>query len=106
MALQQKFIKVIHFLPDVSDERILAKIDKIKTENIEYENAYFKISLMTGDKTEIRFELTVYDQKDGILLDRKQYAFTPDVTENSDNFIKQGYENLKTLDEFKDAEDC
>lgn len=106
MALQQKFTKVIHFLPDVSDERILAKIDKIKTENVEYDNAYFKISLMTGDKNDIRFELTVYDKKDGITLDRDHYAFVPDLDENSGNFIKQGYEYLKTLDEFKNAEDC
>lgn len=32
--------------------------------------------------------------------------YTFNIDKQGDNFIKQGYEYLKTLEEFKDAEDC
>jgi hypothetical protein len=35
----------------------------------------------------------------------KDYSFTQSVADNSDNFIKQAYAHLKTLDEFAGATD-
>lgn len=42
--------------------------------------------------------------KDGKELPHKAYSFITSLVEI--NFIKQAYQYLKTLEEFKDAEDC
>ena len=39
-------------------------------------------------------------------LEQKIYNFIPSVEDTSSNFIKQGYEYLKTLDEYADLVDC
>lgn len=68
---------------------------KISTES------YIKVSSVSGNKDlcsiEVEFDITkakIY----------KNYCFTPLL--DGENFIKQSYQYLKTLDEFKDAEDC
>lgn len=39
-------------------------------------------------------------------LEQKFYSFIPSVEEGSVSFIEQGYEYLKTLEEYQDAIDC
>lgn len=68
-------------------------------------NAYIKIINQHGNKEKIQLDIGIFDKKDGNLLIPEYYEFIPDISETSKNFIKQGYEYLKTLDKFKDATD-
>ena len=47
--------------------------------------------------------LGVFNKKNGDLLQTKNYSFIPNIEDAAQNFIKQGYKYLKTLDEYKDA---
>lgn len=74
---------------------------------MQYDNCYCKIASVNGSKDEMGIFLNVLTSADsGYLLERKYYSFTPSVADNSENFIKQGYEYLKTLPEFADVIDC
>ncbi|MEY8763327.1 MULTISPECIES: hypothetical protein [Clostridium] len=78
----------------------------IRSEDKQLDNCYIKIDDYKGDKTSINVTVGIY--KDKTLTQKynqKQYTFTPDISDLSKNFIKQGYEYLKTLDEYKDAVD-
>lgn len=65
-------------------------------------DATIKIDSIVGNKNKIDFRVLFLKQD--TLLETKSYTFSP--TLDGDNFIKQAYEYLKTLEEFKDAEDC
>lgn len=76
------------------------------------ENVYIRINSYCGNKDSVSIYVGKYisyqhflDGKES-LEPVKIYTFSPDVSEESYNFIKQGYEYLKTLDEYKDAVDC
>ena len=78
---------------------------------LEVEKAYIRIDTVNGYKGLLSISVNSYiSQKafqDGKpYLEQKTYAFTPSVEEEAPNFIKQGYEYLKTLPEFSDCEDC
>lgn len=64
-------------------------------------NAYIKVEIVTASKESANVSVSFTDNDKSIL---KFYEFTPGL--NGSNFIKQAYEHLKTLPEFKDAEDC
>lgn len=75
------------------------------------ENAYIKIDTVGGYKGGLDISVNSYISKDGFesgkgYLEQKIYNFVPSVEDTSLNFIKQGYEYIKTLDEYKDAVDC
>lgn len=75
-------------------------------ENLNY-GCYTVITRIEGDKTFIQFEVEdrrLSNQEN--VIQYLKYNFVPSVEDNSDNFIKQGYEYLKTLEEYKDAVDC
>lgn len=71
----------------------------IKEETIERE-LYCKITNISGSKTYCNIEVN-YSCSD--ININKSFSFTPNM--DGDNNIKQGYVYLKTLDEFKYAED-
>lgn len=59
------------------------------------ENVYCKIESLNGNKEKIDIQLEIYkDESKQTLIARKPYSFTPDL-ESADNFIKQGYKDLK-----------
>ena len=73
-------------------------------------NSYARIDSIFGSKSKIEFTLNYYINKDAFsknnsYLEQELYSFIPSVEQNSSNFIKQGYEYLKTLEEFKSATD-
>lgn len=78
----------------------------IVTSTSEVSSAYIKITRIFGNKSYIGLEVTIYQSDKTTAVTQKTYAFPPSVAELSTNFIKQGYEYLKTLDDFKDATDC
>jgi hypothetical protein len=73
-------------------------------------NAYVRIDTISGYKGELNISVNSYASQDAFVggkgyLEQKLYNFIPSVADGSTNFIKQGYEYLKTLDEYKDATD-
>ena len=108
MALQKNVIIPIEYktTEDVTnfkniDNTISDTIIKLLVVN----NAYIKIINNVGDKNSQNINVGIFNIKNGILLQVKNYIFAPNISENSSNFIKQGYEYLKTLDEYKNAID-
>lgn len=77
-----------------------------KEDIIHLNDCYLAITNTSGNKNGIDLELSIYrDSEKNVVVEKKYYKFIPSVADNSDNFIKQGYEYLKTLDEYKDAVD-
>lgn len=72
------------------------------------ENAYVKIVELSGNKENINLRVDFYLNKissDSGKAPLKQeiYSFIPTL---NDNFIKEGYDYLKTLEEFMNSIDC
>jgi len=76
-----------------------------KNKEITLPKAYIKIDGLNGTKELINLSIGIYTSKDGNKIVSYNQAFKPDITDAAKNFIKQGYEYLKTLDEYKDAMD-
>ena len=86
---------------------------KIKTNTqfgVELDEAYAKIICFNGNKETVDIMVGYYADANARELNMapiKSENFNFVFNEDSQfNIIKQGYEYLKTLDEFKDAEDC
>lgn len=74
------------------------------------ENAYIRIDTVNGYKGGLDISVNSYISQKVFAtgqgyLEQKIYSFIPNVDDTASNFIKQGYEYLKTLDEYKDAMD-
>lgn len=74
-------------------------------------NVYVRIDTVNGSKEEITISLNYYVNKDSFTQGKsplKQYhhSFVPSVGEDSPNFIKQGYEYIKTIPEFAESVDA
>lgn len=84
----------------------IEKNDIIEKE-IKYPNAYIQITGISGNKDNIKVKITAFenDKKENVLLEQS-YEFKPNVEQDSENFIMQGYKFLKTLEEFKEVIDC
>lgn len=71
-------------------------------------NTYTRIDTVSGYKGGIDMSVNVYISREAFLnsqgyLEQRRYSFIPSVEVGSENFIKQGYEYLKTLPEFENA---
>jgi hypothetical protein len=71
---------------------------------IVFENCYFKVLNIKGNKEEITFTLDTMSAKNGSSISKVDYVFTPNL--DGVNFIAQSYLHLKTLPEFSGATDC
>ncbi len=74
-------------------------------------NAYIRIDEQSGGKDGISLRVRTYVSKEKreigcTWIDEKIYTFVPLVADDSLNFIKQGYEYLKSLPEFTNALDA
>jgi hypothetical protein len=65
---------------------------------LEVPDVYCKISRVAGDKEGVTINVEFWS--DNGLLFTEAYSFKPSVDDGAENFIKQGYEHLKTLDSF------
>jgi hypothetical protein len=74
--------------------------------NVDFDTAYIKVSKVRGGKDELIAYVEVYNQQGGNIVQSNQYVFQPSVDDSSDNFIKQSYNHIKTLDKFSEAIDC
>lgn len=89
----------------------MALSKNINLENgLTVENAYIRIDSLAGNKDLLTITVNSYVSQEAFqdgkpYLEQKLYSFTPSVEEEAPNFIKQGYEYLKTLEEYQDAVD-
>lgn len=91
---------------DKLTEEQFNQLDDIE-KNFTIQDAYYKIDSINGTKDQIEIKVAIYkDSLKQVSYAVKAYKFTPIVDEESLNFIKQGYEYLKTLEEYADAVDC
>ncbi|WP_018664627.1 hypothetical protein [Heyndrickxia acidiproducens] len=74
-------------------------------QEINFENAYFQITYFSGLK-EVALQLTVYDSsaKENV-IDQLTFSFIPGYSNSAKNILIQGYEYLKTLNEFENSID-
>lgn len=97
-----------------SVNKILTQEQLLEIENIKktinkkflIKDCYCRIEQLNGGKGSIEFKLYIYDANIENLIEVRTYSFIPSIIEDSDNFIKQGYEYLKTLPDFADSLDC
>lgn len=82
-------------------------IKNVCGKEVQFENTYIQIVFDSGNKENRDIDVVIYDnsQKQNV-IEQKRYHFIPNIENESVNFIKQGYEHLKTLDEYNDALDC
>lgn len=100
MALISKVTKKIVYR---NDENYLDTKDCF----VELDCAYKKITHISGNKSSINITVTTYNNESKQeVVSKNSYTFTPSVADGSENFIRQGYEYLKTLPEFAGAADC
>ena len=90
----------------------ITKMVKLNTGLPDVPNAYIRIDTVVGNKSNITVDVNTYASKESFnnsmayIKPSEQFTFVPSVEDNSPNFIKQGYEYLKTLTEFQDAVDA
>lgn len=77
---------------------------------VTFPNSYCYIHKIGGSKELLYIQVNWYADQEARVgnlkpIETKGYSFVPDVSEDSLNFIKQGYLHLKTLEEFSEAVD-
>ena len=73
-------------------------------QNVVVPNAYLKVTHLSGDKESMQAIISIFTEKDGVVLSKFDTSFTPDLSGN--NFLTQAYVYAKTLPEFNGAVDC
>lgn len=82
----------------------MAIIKNIELENgIKVDGAYLKVEFPSVTKDKVTFNLRKYVEAKKPFFSEE--IITCDYSINGENPFKQAYEYLKTLEEFKDAED-
>ena len=93
-------------IPFRNTEINLETIPQVIERDYSIGNAYIKILTLQGSKENINIYVGVFSEDKTQCIKANNYSFVPSVVNDSDNFIKQGYEYLKTLPEFEDTKDC
>lgn len=75
---------------------------QISKKKEEFKNVYIKVLNISGNKDEVSFSY-IGTHNECVIIS-KSHTFVP--ISDDFNFLAQSYEYLKTLEEFKDAEDC
>lgn len=70
------------------------------------DNAYIRIDDIGGNKERLSIRVRVYSSEEGFRAGKESfceelYTLAPSVADNSPNFIRQGYEYLKSLPEYE-----
>ena len=73
-------------------------------DDVTFSEAYIKVENMMGNKSQMRVDVSILKEVNGIVLERKIYLITPDL--GGKNFIAQAYDYMKTLPEFAGSVDC
>lgn len=79
-----------------------------KADNFGFEinlpDCYVKVVEVSATKYEAQMAVNILESQDGKSYFSETYKFP--INLNGENPIKQGYLYLKTLDEYRNAEDC
>lgn len=68
------------------------------------DSAYIIVNQLDWNSQSTKLLVFIFDSKDKEnIIETKNYEFSPAL--DGENFVKQAYKYLKTLDEFKDAKD-
>lgn len=67
-------------------------------------NAYCKVEGVSGDKNFVVADIGIYSADQSVKVSALRSTFKPDMT--GGNFIAQAYAHIKSLNEFKNGEDC
>lgn len=74
------------------------------------ENTYVRIDTFVGNKEKISINVNMYTEDMSQVIENIPYEFTadytPDETGLSKNLLEQGYNYLKTLEQYANATDC
>lgn len=73
--------------------------------NIEVDNAYIRISHISGTKELIKVTIQYSKDKNSPYYHVESYEFEPDLVDGRVNFIRQAYIYIKTLDKFTGSTD-
>lgn len=74
---------------------------------VQFDNSYIEIVNINGTKENLNLYVCIYDSNEKTnVITNKSYNYVPNLASDSLNNFEQGYEYLKTLDEYKDAIDC
>jgi hypothetical protein len=73
-------------------------------DEVVFKDVYIKIDTLTGNKDSLKLKVSGKKQQNDNVVFGKDYVFTPNLS--GANFIRQGYEHLKTLPEFAGSTDC
>lgn len=78
---------------------------------ITVENAYIRVDTVSGYKGGIDYSMNSYVSKEAFqagmsYVEQEVLHFTPDVSDNAPNFIKQAYENAKMTEKYSGGKDC
>jgi hypothetical protein len=85
------------------------KIISDSHKGIPVSNIYVRIDKVEGNKESLQFVTGYYAMEGNVIFPTpyktNEFGIKPSVLEGSQNFIKQGYEYLKTIPEFSEATD-
>lgn len=79
-------------------------VKKVYGQDVAIKNVYIVVNEIQGNKKEANILVNFYSEDKTEIIEVKSYTYN--LSLEGDNFIKQAYNHLKTLEEFKDAEDC
>jgi hypothetical protein len=103
MALQMDYLVEAGESAEGIDAQYAENSSVVLAEDFTIRGAYIKVKTVRGDKTSIRALVSICSSQGGTEVLVKQYSFVPDM--DGENFIRQSYLHLKTLDEYSTAED-
>jgi hypothetical protein len=83
----------------------LTLVDNFGTE-VTFPSAYINVKRVTASKSGSNFSIAMYKEKDGYLLQEKEFIFDCSFLNTAGNPLQQAYNHLKTLPEFAGAGDC
>jgi len=67
-------------------------------------DGYLRVTEVAGNKDRVAFSLSYQVAQGEDSIKTQSFDFAPDMS--GGNFIEQAYQYLKTLPEFKSAQDC
>ncbi len=107
MALRKDFeISLEYANTSIACSQEVVNIPAVITHGFLLNKAYVKITNVDGDKTKTSLRVGIFTEDQLHLVIEKPYFFIPSVEDDAPNFIKQGYEHLKTLPDFEGATDA
>jgi len=87
------------------------KYSSVHGVDVELDAAYIRVESVQCKKDFANMSVFYYQSQGAFNADRPEFdsefiSFVPSVSDGAENFIKQGYEHLKTLPKFQNAIDC